>query len=1715
MINNLLLKRFLIAFVLIVSCLQGISQTALYSAVKVSDVGTSNNIGQANTSRNVAVDASGNIGVVYIGTAGTRFAKSVNRGQSFLPSVQLNAFTSGNTEVQVADNGNIYVIYSNGSSLILYVSLNGGLTFSSGNTLGTGSTPHIASYGSHVYVVTQSGNAIYSNANNGIGAFTSVSLGTWVYADIRVDKSNGDVYMIADNPTLYMFRSTNSGASFTSVPISGSVNYSSYSITNGPLGKFIYVAGSNPNGYKVNIATGASAAFAVGTNYSAQARTLESDEFGNFVDGYAIAASTMGFHVSYQGAAYGTLVSIPGSVSHNLARNSATQDIDVVYQGSDGLIYLNAYPGMLRGLTTSNVNAFYCPGATGTVSFSQTGAALNAGNDYQVQLSDANRSFANPVTIGSLTSSASSGTINFTIPTTTASGTQYRIRVVSTNPATTGADNLFDISINALPTAQITTSGATTICQGNPVLLASSTGSSYLWSNGATTSSISVNDPGTYTVTVGNGCGLFATSTPTTVNVTLKPTITASGPTTFCTPGTVALTASAGTSYLWSNNATTQSINVSASGTYTVKVTGSGCAITSNPVTIVDHDNIAPTFTSTAANISANATSANGAAVTFDLPTAVDNCSSNPIVTAVPASGSIFPFGTSTVTVTATDNAGNFVTTHFDVKVVGVASSVVKPDDISVKSPLGQCGANVEFAATETTAIPAATITYSENGSEVVSGANFSAGVHTITATATNVVGSTSVDFTITVIDDQSPTIIAPADITLETLPGECGVKNLQFGWPEVADNCSVADFYPDHNRNFPVGTTDVVWTVVDASGNTATAIQHITIVDNEKPIIQKAFDWGREGATAEPGKCGTSNIASLHLGVPGTQSTFVVSDNCGIASITSNAPAFFPVGVTIVTYTVTDIHGNFSTVDEQVTVTDFEPPVIAAVDNITVNATSANGAVVNYATPIGTDNCSAATTVMTEGLASGATFPIGTTIITYVVTDATGLTASTTFSVTVIGIAPGVVTTENYLLDSETGKCIASVAFAATETTAIPASTITYTENGLPVSSGNQFTVGIHNITATATNAVGTSNADFTITVVDHQAPTAIAKNITLGLGTQVGGLVSITAVDINNGSTDACGIASMTVTPASFGCGNIGANTVTLTVTDVNGNVSTTTAVVTVVDDKGPVPTVTTLPTITGQCYATVLTLKKGEHEEDHDGEDDDHEGIELEHYTLVAPTAMDNCTGLAKGTTTDPLTYYNQGTYIIHWKYVDARGNVTIQEQTVIVKDTYAPVPKQSTLPTITGQCSVIIKTTNDKDHDGDDNEGGDDDHGNTPWAKDNCSGWIKGTTTDPLTYTVQGTYTITWSFNDGHSNISTQTQTVIVKDITKPKINAPKDKTIACGSSILPAVTGMATATDNCSTPVITFTDVNSGTQITRTWKATDAAGNSSTDVQIIKLTPAFTATVASTPTSTVYTGGSNTNLYLGYGAQSTKLSINGLPAGTYTYNWTSIATGNLNSTTSATPIFTATAAGVYTFTVTITNSNGCSNTAAISICVTDIRVAGSNGALVYVCHQGTGKTGGTQTLSIPVAQVAAHLNNTCTNGKGGDRLGSCSSNPCNTKTETSSVDPKTQEAIEINTLKSDVAATVATDDIKVTVAPNPSTSYFTLKLESKDSKTPMSIRVMDASGRAVDSKQQIEPNSTIQIGQSYPSGTFYTEVIQGNKRKTVQLIKARG
>lgn len=144
-----------------------------------------------------------------------------------------------------------------------------------------------------------------------------------------------------------------------------------------------------------------------------------------------------------------------------------------------------------------------------------------------------------------------------------------------------------------------------------------------------------------------------------------------------------------------------------------------------------------------------------------------------------------------------------------------------------------------------------------------------------------------------------------------------------------------------------------------------------------------------------------------------------------------------------------------------------------------------------------------------------------------------------------------------------------------------------------------------------------------------------------------------------------------------------------------------------------SAPVPDITELDTIYGECDVT-----------------------------LVAPTA-DN--GTVTGTTTDPTSYQNQGTFQVTWNYMNSTGS-SQQVQIVIVNDTTAPVPNLASLPEITVTCNAQIT--------------------DIPTATDNCIGNVNATTNDPLMYATAGTYQIEWVYSDTSGNSQVQMQTIQV-------------------------------------------------------------------------------------------------------------------------------------------------------------------------------------------------------------------------------------------------------------------------------------------------------------------------------------------------------------
>src|SRR5690606_37944066 len=218
--------------------------------------------------------------------------------------------------------------------------------------------------------------------------------------------------------------------------------------------------------------------------------------------------------------------------------------------------------------------------------------------------------------------------------------------------------------------------------------------------------------------------------------------------------------------------------------------------------------------------------------------------------------------------------------------------------------------------------------------------------------------------------------------------------------------------------------------------------------------------------------------------------------------------------------------------------------------------------AVVTWTAPTGADNCAGFN--VTSSHNPGDTFPIGTTIVTYTITDAAGLTNSCSFNVTVNDTEnPTITCPSDITVSNDAGQCDAVVTWSA-PTGADNCASFNVTSSHNP---GDTFPIGTTIVTYTITDAAGlTASCSFDVTVNDVIAPTANCQNYSVTL--DASGNATITTADIDNGSTDNCGIQSMSLDNTAFDCADLGANTVTLTVRNYAGNVSTCTATVTVLD-------------------------------------------------------------------------------------------------------------------------------------------------------------------------------------------------------------------------------------------------------------------------------------------------------------------------------------------------------------------------------------------------------------------------------------------------------------------------------------------------------------------------------------------------------------------
>jgi hypothetical protein len=533
--------------------------------------------------------------------------------------------------------------------------------------------------------------------------------------------------------------------------------------------------------------------------------------------------------------------------------------------------------------------------------------------------------------------------------TVSASGS-YSVAVTVNTCTVTSAPTA--VTVNPLPTPTITPGGPTTFCAGGSVTLTASSASSYLWSTGETTQSITVGNAGSYTVTVTDANSCSATSAPTNVTVNTPPNavINAGGPTTFCAGGSVTLTASNGASYHWSTGATTQSINVANSGSYSVTVTDvNGCSATSAPtdvsVNALPTATIAPsgptTFcaggsvTLTASNAasylwsdgettqsinvggsgsySVTVTDANGCSATSS-PTSV---TVNPLPDAtITAPASVCANSSSSASVPAQAGAsyawtvsGGTLVSGNGTNSINFAAGASGPISFSVVVTLNGCvsnGSAQTAVGVFTPSISASGPTTFCNGGSVTLTASSGTSYHWSNgATTQSITVTSSGSFSVNVSNGSCSGTSATTNVTVNPLPTASisGPSSVCPGASAILDaGAGFASYHWSTGATTqtisvaPSGTTSYSVTVTNGNGCSSSASTSVSILPVADTTITAA-------SAVDAGSAG--NVASVPVGPAGTTYNWSITNGTvtsgnGTRSITWSAAATNPITLSV-----------------------------------------------------------------------------------------------------------------------------------------------------------------------------------------------------------------------------------------------------------------------------------------------------------------------------------------------------------------------------------------------------------------------------------------------------------------------------------------------------------------------------------------------------------------------------------------------------------------------------------------------------------------------------------------------------------------------------------------------------------------------------------------------------------------------------------------------
>lgn len=666
--------------------------------------------------------------------------------------------------------------------------------------------------------------------------------------------------------------------------------------------------------------------------------------------------------------------------------------------------------------------------------------------------------------------------------------------------------------------------------------------------------------------------------------------------------------------------------------------------------------------------------------------------------------------------------------------------------------------------------------------------------------------------------------------------------------------------------------------------------------------------------------------------------------------------------------------------------------------------------------------------------------------------------------------------------------SCNAIVTYTTSVTGTVPSLSYLFSGatsgSGSGNGSGSVFGIGTTTVIVTATNNCGTQACSFSIIVLDTIKPMI---NCPAPVTVQCAGNLPNPDVETVTASDNCFVIVTWVGDVVSDStCINKYKITRTYKATDPSGNSATCTQII-IVNDNTPPQLTGTLPGgVSGNLCKSAATAAPSN--------------------ATIASKYADNCSVVTVTLISSSVTGTDcswTATYI--YSIVDACNNAAPNAVVVFTGgDTEPPALTGTPYAGTSGTNACKVNATTAAPF-------------NTTNAiqgyTDNCSGAVSATLTGTNVSGSDCSWTVTYTFSvkDVCGNtLAGQTYSNSGGDHTPPIAKCkPKTITLAGGTATITAADVNDGSSDNCgpvtlSVSKTSFNCSNIGAnQVTLT--ATDACNNNSTCIATVTVVGEIpTCSIASIPSNNVFTGGVSTNIYLGYGPQSTTLQVSAPASGApYTYKWIGYTIG-LSNTTSGNPLYTPTATGSFTFTVEVTNKYGCKTTCSITICVLDIREFATNGSptgKVFLCHLPPGNPGNMQTLSISVNAVPAHLGN-----HQGDHLGKCTDVICG---GTSAPFVQAEEVKDPPVVITRSAS--VTDRFAVKVYPNPTDGDFNIRVIS-NSNEPILVKIMDATGVVVHSSANVTKAGLMIPANKYRGGLYFVEVTQGKNRQVIKLTR---